>query len=58
MSHHPNSIHHGTFAEGEAHPETYAGEDRVGSFAEGEAHPERYADDDNIGTFAEGSVTR
>ena len=30
--------HRGTFAEGQAHPESYAGEDHVGTFAEGEAH--------------------
>jgi hypothetical protein len=31
--------HHGTFAEGEARPESYAGEDHVGTFAEGEEQP-------------------
>jgi hypothetical protein len=27
-------LHHGTFAEGEARPDTYAGEDHVGTFAD------------------------
>ena len=27
--------HQGTFADGIAHPESYAGEDHVGTFAEG-----------------------
>ena len=31
----PTRHHIGTFAEGEAMPEAYAGEDHVGSFAEG-----------------------
>ncbi len=57
MSSNDHPIHHGTFAEGEAHPERYAGDDHVGTFAEGEAHPERYAGDDHVGTFAERSVT-
>ena len=35
MSSTDHPIHHGTFAEGEAHPETYVGEDRVGTFADG-----------------------
>ena len=49
-----NHAHHGTFADGIAHPESYADEDHVGTFAEGTAHPESYADEDHIGTFAEG----
>ena len=28
--------HRGTFAEGEAMPDQYAGEDRIGSFADGQ----------------------
>ena len=27
--------HHGTFADGIAHPESFAGEDHVGTFADG-----------------------
>ena len=30
-----NHHHQGTFAEGTAHPESYADEDHVGTFAEG-----------------------
>jgi hypothetical protein len=30
-----NHAHHGTFADGIAHPESYADEDHVGTFAEG-----------------------
>ena len=46
--------HHGTFADGIAHPESFAGEDHVGTFAEGVAHPESFANEDHVGTFAEG----
>ena len=49
--HHP---HHGTFADGIAHPQSFAGEDHVGTFAEGTAHPESYSGEDHVGTFAEG----
>ena len=49
-----NHHHQGTFAEGTAHPESYADEDRIGTFAEGTAHPESYADEDHVGTFADG----
>jgi hypothetical protein len=55
MSSNDTPIHHGTFAEGEAHPDTYAGEDRVGSFAEGEAHPDAHMDEGHVGSFAEGT---
>ena len=50
----PTRHHIGTFAEGEAMPEAYAGKDHVGSFAEGEAMPEAYAGEDHVGSFAEG----
>ena len=49
-----NHLHHGTFADGIAHPESFAGEDHVGTFADGTAHPESYAGEDHVGTFAEG----
>ena len=57
MSNHESHIHHhpqhGTFAEGQAMPEAYAGEDQLGTFATGEAMPDLYADD-QVGTFATG----
>jgi hypothetical protein len=37
MSNSENHPHVGTFAEGEAMPDTYAGEDHIGSFADGRA---------------------
>ena len=40
-----------SFAEGEAMPETYDGEDHVGTFADGEAMPQTYAGEDNVGSF-------
>jgi hypothetical protein len=64
-----NHLHHGTFADGIAHPESYTGEDHIGTFAEGTAqtgddhvgtfadgtaHPESYSGEDHVGTFAEG----
>ena len=30
-----NHLHQGTFADGTAHPESYADEDHIGTFAEG-----------------------
>jgi hypothetical protein len=56
MSDTSSSPHRGTFAEGEAHPEIYAGEDRLGSFAEGSAQPETYPGEDHVGTFVEGNA--
>ena len=51
-----NRPHRGTFAEGEAMPDKYAGEDHVGTFAEGQAMPDKYADEDYIGSFADGEA--
>src|ERR1039457_7678816 len=48
--------HHGSFAEGEAHPESYPDEDRVGTFAEGEADPASYPEEEHVGTFADGEA--
>jgi len=47
-----NHPHQGTFADGIAHPESFAGEDHVGTFADGIAHPESFAGEDHIGTLA------
>ena len=49
-----NHPHYGTFADGIAHPESFAGEDHVGTFADGIAQPDVYAGEDHVGTFAEG----
>lgn len=49
-----SQLHRGTFGEGQAHPESFTGEDHVGTFAEGEAYPESYSGEDHVGTFAEG----
>ena len=49
-----NHRHHGTFADGLAHPESFADGDHIGTFAEGVAHPASFADEDHVGTFAEG----
>ena len=49
--------HHRSFAEGEAHPESYPDEDRVGTFAEGEADPASYPEEEHEGRFAEGEET-
>ena len=51
-----NRPHRGTFAEGEAMPDKFAGEDHVGSFAEGEATPDKYAGEDHVGSFADSQV--
>jgi hypothetical protein len=39
MSSNNSPIDHGTFAEGEAHPESDASEGHVGNFADGSEHP-------------------
>ena len=42
---HPhNGLHRGTFAEGEAMPDKYAGEDHLGSFADGQARSQAQAE--------------
>jgi hypothetical protein len=48
--------HPGTFADGEAHPESFAGEEHVGTFAEGEAHPGSFAGEEHVGNYAEGEA--
>jgi hypothetical protein len=49
-------IHRGTFADGEASPDLYPDDDRVGGLAGGQADPTAYADDDHVGSFAEGEA--
>jgi hypothetical protein len=49
-----NHPHHGTFANGIAHPQSLEGEFHVGTFADGIAHPESSTGEDHLGTFAEG----
>jgi hypothetical protein len=44
----------GGFAEGEANPEDFEQDKRVGSFATGEEDPEQYPDDERLGSFARG----
>lgn len=46
--------HHGSFAEGEAHPAKYPEDEQVGTLAEGEADPAEHPEDEPVGTFAEG----
>jgi len=43
-----------SFAEGEARPDEYAGEERVGDFAEGQEDREGVDEDEHIGRFSEG----
>jgi hypothetical protein len=42
---------HGTFAEGEAEPDCYHDDERIGSFSDGEAKPQH---DEEPGRFSEG----
>jgi hypothetical protein len=44
----------GGFAEGEASPEEFEQDKKVGSFATGEEHPESFSEDENLGSFARG----
>jgi hypothetical protein len=46
-----NELPHGTFAEGQAEPDCYADDERIGSFSDGEAKP---LDDEEPGRFSEG----
>jgi hypothetical protein len=45
-----NELPHGTFAEGQAEPDCYPDDERLGSFSDGEAKP----DDEEPGRFSEG----
>jgi hypothetical protein len=51
-----NGPHRGTFAEGKAMPDKYAGEDEVGTFAQGQADVDKNGADRHVGTFAEGEA--
>ena len=44
----------GGFAEGEAHPEEFEEDKRVGSFATGEEDDEKFPEDEELGSFAQG----
>jgi hypothetical protein len=44
----------GGFAEGEANPEKFPEDERVGSFATGEEDPEKFPEDEDLGSFARG----
>ena len=44
----------GGFAEGEAHPEEFVEDKRVGSFATGEEDDETFPEDEALGSFARG----
>jgi hypothetical protein len=44
----------GGFAEGEANPEEYEQDQKVGSFATGEEDSEEFPQDENLGSFAKG----
>jgi hypothetical protein len=51
-----NGHHRGTFAEGEAMPGKYAGEDQVGTFAQGQANVDTDGAELHVGTFAQGEA--
>jgi len=55
---HAHEGHEGSFAEGEATPQSFTNEDSVGSFAEGEAMPQTYAGEDHVGSFGESAARR
>lgn len=44
----------GGFAEGEAQPEEFEEDKRVGSFATGEEDDEKFPEDEQLGSFARG----
>ena len=57
MSSNDHPIHHGTFADGEAHPQSYAGEDHVGtSLPKARRSPARMPTRTTPGSFAEGEA--
>jgi hypothetical protein len=45
--------HHGSFAEGESHPDEYPDDERVGHFSEGQ-ESEHEDDPGHVGRFSEG----
>ena len=53
---HAHERHTSSFAGGEAMPERYDGEGRVGTFAEGEAMPETYPGEDHVGSFGDSAA--
>ena len=44
----------GGFAEGDANPEEFPEDKKVGSFATGEENPEEFPEDEKLGSFARG----
>ncbi len=43
-----------SFAEGEAHPDEFAGEDHIGRFSEGEEALDPTTNEEHVGRFSEG----